>query len=355
MKNKISVRQVCFILTAYGAATKLLLYPTDAAHAVGNALIFSSLFNLILQSVIIWSVSYLSSRTDKTFFELLNNTFGNVAARVIYFLFGLYFLIAAIVPLEEQQLLVHDSFYDTIPSLIVFLPFFVFSVYAGVKTFTNVGRCADIVFPVFIFCSLAFLIMSVTEADFSNLLPVMAQPFGKVAGYSLSSLFRFSESAFLLMFMGHYKYKKCDAAKLTVSYVAGGLIVIFIMASFYSLYGPLTATRSFAINNISVFFPIVNFVGRIDYYIVYMFDAVVLFAIVLNVQMFVHCMCVTFNRDLKIIYSLCANAALVAIIIIFNNKFTAVQKFASQWQWIPAVLFAYLIPVLAWTLRRKQR
>ena len=355
MKDKISVRQICFILAAYNAATKLLLYPTNAASAVGNALIFSALFNLVLQTVIIWSVSFLSSRTDKTFFELLENTFGKVTAKVIYALFGLYFLMSAIIPMNEQQLLVHDSFYDTMPSLVIFLPFFIFSVYAGVKSFTNVGRCADICFPIFVFTALCFIIMSVSEADFSNLLPIMRQPITKVAGLSLASVFRFSESAFLLMFMGHYKYKRGDAAKLTLSYVGGGLVVIIIMAAFWSLYGALTPTRSFALSNISVFFPVIAFVGRIDLFIIYAFDLVALFAIVLNVQMFTHCMCKTFDKDLKIVFSLCANAVLVAVTFLAYNNYTALQKAAGDWFWIPAVLFAYIVPVLAWALRRRPR
>ena len=355
MKEKTSVRQICFILIAYNAATKLLLFPTSAASAVGNALIFTALFNLVLQTVIIWSVSFLSSRTDKTFFELLENTFGKVAARIIIAFFALYFLVSAVIPMSEQQLLVYDSFYDTIPSLIVFLPFFVFSVYAGVKSYTNVGRCADMMLPVFAVCAASFLIMSVLEADFTNLLPVLTQPIKKVAGYSLSSLFRFSESAFLLMFMGHYKYKKGDSAKLTVSYAAGGLVVIAVMATFYSLYGALTPTRSFAISNISVFFPVIEFVGRIDLFLVYAFDLVALFATVLNVQLSVHCMALAFNRNFRILYSLCINAVLVVISFIFNNKYVLLQKTIGGWLWIPALLFAYFIPVLAWALRRKNK
>ncbi len=355
MKDKISVRQICFILVAYNAATKLLLYPTNAASTVGNALVFSALFNLVLQTVIIWSVSFLSSRTDKSFFELLQNTFGNVVARIIYAFFALYFLASAVVPMNEQQILVHDAFYDTMPSLMVFLPFFIFSIYAGVKSFTNVGRCADMCFPVFVITFACFLIMSVTEGDFTNLLPVMRQPILKVAGLSLASLFRFSESAFLLMFMGHFKYKKGDAAKLTISYAAGGLAVIALMASFYALYGPLTPTRSFLVNNISVFFPIIGFVGRVDLFVVYAFDLVVLFAIVLNVQACVHCLCLTFNKNWRIVYSLCANAVLITITFLANNNYTMLQKIAGDWLWIPAVLFAYLIPVLAWALRRRSK
>lgn len=355
MKEKISVRQICFILIAYNAASKLLLFPTTAASSVGNALIFTALFNLVLQTIIIWSVSFLSSRTDKTFFGLLENTFGKVTARVIFGFFALYFLVSAIIPMNEQQLLVHDSFYDTMPSLTVFLPFFIFSVYAGVKSLTNVGRCADMMLPVFVLCAAAFLIMSVGEADFTNLLPVFTQPLKEVAGFSLSSLFRFSESAFLLMFIGHYKYKKGDSAKMTISYAVGGLVVIAIMAAFWSLYGALAPTRSFAISNISVFFPVIGFVGRIDLFLVYAFDLVALFAAVLNIQLCVRCLALTFNRNYRILYSVCVNAVLVVITFLSNNNYTILQQLAGDWLWIPAVLFAYLIPVLAWTLRRKTK
>lgn len=355
MKESISVRQICFILLAYSAATKLLLYPAHAAAAAGNALIFSALFNLALQTVIIWSVAYMSSRTQLSFFEMLQNTFGKVTARIIYALFALYFVMSAVIPMNEQQLLVHDSFYDTMPSLVIFMPFFIFSVYAGVKSFKNVGRCADICLPVFLITVTGFLIMSVGEADFTNLAPVLKQPFGKVAGVSLASVFRFSESAFLLMFAGHYKYKKGDAAKLTLSYVAGGLFVIAIMAAFYSLYGVLAPTRSFAISNISVFFPVISFVGRVDLFAVYAFDLVVLFAVVLNIQMAVHCLCKAFDKNWEIVYSLCVNAVLIAITFAFNNHYTVLQKLAGDWFWIPALLFAYVIPVLCWALRRKAR
>ena len=197
--------------------------------------------------------------------------------------------------------------------------------------------------------------MSVGEADFSNLLPVLTQPFKKVAGFSLSSLFRFSESAFLLMFMGHFKYKKGDAAKLTVSYAAGGLVVIAFMAAFYSLYGVLAPTRSFAISNISVFFPIITFVGRVDLFIVYAFDLVVLFATVLNIQLCVHCLVRVFNKNYRILYSVIVNGILIAMVFIFNHNFTVLQGLAGNWLWIPALLFAYIIPVLAWALRRKAK
>lgn len=352
-RDIISVRQVCFILMAYGACTKLLLYPSLSSSAVGNALIFSALIDTAVQAVIIWAVSFLSSRTDKTFFQLISDSLGKVTAKVVYALFALYFIFASIVPFSEQHLLVYDSFYDTIPSLTIFLPVFVFTLYAGVKCFTNVGRCADICFPVFVFTIIAFLAMSVGQADFSNLLPVMDTTTRNFAGYTVGSVYRFTESAFLLMFMGHYKYRRGDAAKLTLSYAVGGLLVTAFIGTYYALYSSLAHTRNFAISNISLFFPVVNFIGRIDLFEVYMFDLVVLFALVLNVQMSVHCLCHVFGARYRIIYSTCVNALLFIAVIIMDGKFAHLQVAALRWFWIPALVFAYLVPLLAWTLKRR--
>ncbi len=353
MKDKLSVRQICFILAAYGAATKLVIFPSYLATMAQNDLVFPVLINLVLQTVIIWSVAYLSSRTDKTFFELLGDTFGKVVARIVYALFALYFVFSAIIPVTEQQLLVHDAFYDTVPSLMAFLPFFFFAIYAGAKGLSNAGRCADICFPIFVISVILYLIMSVGSGNYGNLLPVLKQPFNKIAGSALSSSFRFSESAFMLIFMGNYKYKKGDAAKLTLSYAAGGLAVIALMVVFYAIYGPLTQSRSFILIDIAAFFPAINFVGRVDLFVLYVFDIVILFAIVLHVQAAVHCLAKAFNFYNSGVWSLAVNAVLIALTFVLTNRFNALYS-ASAWFFIPTLIFAYLIPLLCWALKRRK-
>ncbi len=355
MKNKLATRQICFMLIAYNAVLKLLIYPAMMAEAAGRDLIFPALFDLILQTVIIWSVAFLSSKTDKTFFELIEGSLGLVTARIIYALFGLYFLFSAIIPMNEQQLLVHDAFYDTIPSLWIFLPFFFFSIYAGAKSFANAGRCADVCFPIFAVAIVLFFGMSVGQAEFTNLLPVMKQPFKTIASGTLAGLFRFSESAFLLIFLGHFKYKKGDAAKITVSYAVGGVIVVILMGIFYSIYGALTPSRTFLFNNIAVFFPAISLVGRVDLIALYVLDIAVLFAVVLHIQACVHCLALAFNFENKAVLSIAANTVLIVLTFVLNHNFSALQDAASKWFFIPALIFAYLIPVLAWALKRRER
>ena len=352
---KITVRQICFILIFYTAASKLLLYPTMLSGYSGRDLLFSALINFAIQATVIWAVAYLSSRTGKTLFELITDTFGQVTARIIYGLFAIFFVVCTILPLFEQKLYVHAIFYDTIPTILIFLPVFIFTVYAGSKSFTNIGRCADVCMPIFIICIAFIFFMSYSEVDFTNLLPVLKTSPLNVLGGSLKTSLNFLEPAYLLMFLGHFKYKKGDAAKITLSYIFGALIVLAFLAFFYGIYGEITSSRQFAISKTSLYFSAIDTVGRIDLYVLYALEIVMLFALVLNIQLAVHCLVKCTGWDCPEILSLAVNAVLFTIVLVFNHLFTAMQTFYANWIWIAVVLFAIIAPLSAWALKRRER
>lgn len=351
---KISVRQICFILIFYTAASKLLQYPTLLSAYSERDLLFSAAVSFLVEGAAVWAVAYLSSKTDKTFFGLLEDNLGKTAARIVYGFFAAFFLLALIVPLFEQKQFVHAVFYDTTPSLMIFLPVFLFLVYVGSKGFTNIGRCAEICMPIFILMALALYAMSFTEVDFSNLLPVFKTPVLQVLGGSLKSAYYFAEPAYLLMFMGHYKYKKGDAAKLTLSYAAGAAAVIFFLALFYGIYAGIASSRQFAISKTALYFSATDMVGRIDLLALYILEVVMLFALVLNVQLAVHCIKMCSGWDCPEIISLAVNALLFIVLAVFNHKYTEIQKFYADWLWIVQILFTVAIPVSAWALKRRK-
>lgn len=351
---KISVRQICFILIFYTAASKLLLYPTMLSGYSGRDLLFSALINFLIQGTVIWAVAYLSSKTQKTLFEMIKDTVGEVAARIIYGLFALFFIACTILPLFEQKLYVHAIFYDTVPTILIFLPIFIFTVYAGSKSFKNIGRCADVCMPVFAICIVFIFFMSFSEVDFSNLLPVLKTPLPAVFGGSLKTALSFLEPAYLLMFLGHFKYKKGDAAKITLSYALGAIIILLFLAVFYGIYGELTSSRQFAISKTSLYFSAMDIVGRIDLYALYALEVVMLFALVLNIQLGVHCLIKCTGWDCSEILSLAVNTVLVTILLTCNHFFTAIQTFFANWLWIAVVVFAVIAPLCAWALKRRQ-
>ena len=352
---KISVRQICFILLCYNAVSKMLLYPTVLSHYCGRDLLFAALIDFAVQAVVVWAVSFLCSRTDKTFFQLLEGTFGNIFARIIYGLFALFFIAATIVPLCEQKLYVHTIFYDTVPPLLIFLPFFFFSIYAAGKKFTNIGRSADVCMPIFVLSMIFVFSMSVLEIKWNSFMPVLKTPVKDLFGGALGTVFRFAEPCYVLMFMGHFKYKKGDAAKMTFSYIGGALTVLLFLFTFYGIYGDIAQSRQFAVSKISLFFPAIDTIGRIDLIALYILEIVMLFALVLNVQLALHCVMQCTGYQNRVVLSLAVNAVVIILLMVFDHGFNNLHTFYAKWMWIAFAVFANAIPVLAWTLRRKER
>jgi len=131
--DKIKIRQICFILACMLPLTKTIIYPTTLVYDVGHDLLWSAAINLVAESLIILSVMLLSKKTDKTLFELVENTFGNVGARIVYGLFAVFFIVAAALPIMEQKSFVLTVFYENVPSFISFAPFFALSLFTRSK------------------------------------------------------------------------------------------------------------------------------------------------------------------------------------------------------------------------------
>ena len=342
-------------MLAYTVVSKILVYPTLLSSLCGRDLWFPALLSFAVQAVVVWAVSYLCSRTDKTLFQLIEGTLGNICARIIYGLFGLFFILGTLMPLSEQKLYVHAIFYDTVPSLLVFLPFFFFSVYAASKKLTNIGRSADICLPIFVLSLVFIFTMSLMEVHWDNFLPALKTPVKTLFGSSLATTYLFFEPCWLLMFMGHFKYKKWDAAKITASYIGGGLIVLFFLFVFYGIYGEIAVSRQFAVSKISLFFPAIDMLGRIDLVALYILEIAMLFALVLNIQLAVHCFVKCTGWENRNALSVIVNALLLAFIIIFDSKYNDLSIVFGKWMWIVFLLFATVIPLLGWTMKRRAK
>ena len=348
IKNNLSVRQICVIMCVFNAAIKLMLYPTTMAAACGNALWLPVVVDTALQTACVWAVCMLCSKTDKTFFELLSAAAGKWTARIVFVLFAIYFVLCTVVPMTEQQAMVHEVFYDTIPSLLVFLPFFFFAVYAGGRGLTNAGRTAEVCLPIFIVTAATLVIMGLVECDFSALLPFLRQPFSQLVSGCAGGFFRFNEGSLMLLFMGNFKYKKGDAAKISLSCAIGGLIVAAVCAVFYAVYSDLASQQYFAITKISIFFSAVSLTGRTGLIAVYALALAVLFAIVLNVQLAVYCLVKATGRQWHPAFTVGVNAVLIAITFVLNNKFALAQVMGSRYMGWITLAFAYVMPAVGW-------
>ena len=220
--NKIKLRQICFLLMGMMPITKLLLYPAILPYYSQNDVLLSAAINFILQGIVIGFVLWLSKRTNCTFLQLLQNTFGNIAAYIIYVLFILFLLLSSFSIISEQKVFVIHTLYENIPSYLNFLPFFIVSFFACTKGIRSIGRVADLAMPIFMFAFFALIGLSLFNINLSALLPIGGGKLGIFRGSLISSNW-YTDCLYPLLFLGHFQYEKKSFLKVGISYGIGAI------------------------------------------------------------------------------------------------------------------------------------
>ena len=352
--DKIKLRQICFLFAAVMPVTKMIIYPATVSYYAKNDLLLSAALNLLLMGAVLALVVFLSYRTDMTFFDLLQNTFGRVAARVIYGIFALFFALSALLPLMEQKGFVTQIFYENIPSVIAFAPFFGVSFFACVKGFKTIGRAADIALPVFATCFAVIILLALPEADFSALLPVGGGGEGIFRG-SLYGLNWYTECLYPLFFLGHFKREKGAWRKVGLSFLLGGAALLLFLGTFYGIFADIAVQQQNAIAQISKYTTAFTSLGRIDLLFIFALALVLVFALCIPAQLCVHCICKALGGIGPLLPAAALNLLLLVFIVFFKYSYLELQTFFTQSLWYVFAFFAYVLPAAALLLRKETR
>lgn len=353
--DKIKLRQICFLFAALMPVTKMIIYPATLCFYAKNDLLFSAAANFLLEGAVLALVILLAYRTDLTFFDLLKNTFGQAAARILYGLFALFFALSALLPILEQKGFVMQIFYENIPSLISFAPFFGVCIFACVKGFKTIGRAADIALPVFAVCFTVILLLSLPQADFSALLPVGGTGADGIFRGSLYGLNWYTDCLYPLFFLGHFEREKGAWWKIGLSFLAGAAAVLLFLGTFYGIFADIAVRQQNTLAQISKYTTSFTTLGRIDLLFIFALALVLVFALCVPLQMSVHCLCKAFGGCRPLLPAAAVNLLFLVFTIFFNYSYHRLQSFFTQNLWAVFAIFAYALPALALLLRKRPR
>lgn len=352
--NKISARQLCLFFSCMAPVGKMIRLPSILSEQAGNGLLLSALFSASLQLVVLFALLKLSERTNLSFFELVENTFGKVGKGIFSALFALYFVWAAIYPLLEQKSFVQSAFYDTIPAIIVFLPFFLFSAFACMKNLTAIGRSADLSAPVFLVSYFALLALSIPAGDIAALLPFREISLSKTALSSLHTLNWFSDSAYLLLFLGHFEGNKKTTAKVMIGYAVGTIFVLLFLAVFFGIFQSIAGRQNFAVTKIGKYHRAIGTLGRVDFLFAYALSIVLIFYSVIPLLLSVESLTHLFGEH-RLALSLAVNGVALLMVFLFNYRSELLYSVVNEKLFFLFLLFADIIPLCTLFFRRKSR
>ncbi len=265
MTYQLKTRQVCLFFIAFLPITKLFTLPSVLATFADEDMWISAILNALLDLATLVALIFTCKRANTNFYGMLEGVFGKIGAKIIVALYFIYFMLKAILPINEQKDYVEFTLYTLLPTTFYFLPFFIVALYCCTKKLRVIGRVADIMWGVSIIGLSLLFVLSISNADFSAILPIGARGFSNIIKGSFNGIPWFGDSLYLVFFAGEFAYQKKDGVKILLSYIAGLLIVIFFMIIFYSIFTSIAHRQRFALTEISKYTTVINNTGRFDY------------------------------------------------------------------------------------------
>jgi len=346
MIKQLKTRQVCFFLLAFIPVSKIFFLPSMVAKCSDHDLWLSVIFSFAIDFTVLAFCLYACKKNDLTFFALVENTFGKVGGKIVCFLFVIYFLLKAILPLNEHKDYVELTLYTLMPTKLYFLPFFAVAFYLCFKNFNALGRCADILWVVTILGLLILLSLSFSNADFSAILPVGARGVKNVIKGSYYSLNWFGDSLYVLLFTGQFTFDKKATVKIVVSYLISALLVVVFMIIFYCIFTSIAFRQKFALTEISKYTTVINNLGRFDYIGIFMILFSSIFSLSLPMFFSSKLLDYVFNIKKRWISPLIAVGGEFLIMIFFVRRLFAMESYIPKYCGVFFFFMSVILPVV---------
>lgn len=351
--NAVCARQIAFFAAFVLPIYKLLELPSLLARFAEGDLLLPALLQFFLQTGVIIALLYAASRSDKTLIERLEARLGKWT-RLIYGAYALVFLLAAVLPLLDLEKFVYAVFYDTSPTLFSFAAFFVFSAFFCTKGVKALGRIGDLSLFLFLFPFLSLIVMSLVEADITNLLPFFGQPFTSTVSGVTYTTPHFVDTLLLLPLIANLRFEKGDGVKITAGYCLGAVFTLIFLAVFYSVYSSIALRKHYAFAKIAQYFPVLSVVGRIDLIFVYMLCVVLFFYVATPLRNAVEYALKTSGMKSKTLLSFFINLAAFLFVLFCNKYYDRIYSFFGKYLFPVFWVFTLLLPLLLLLLKREK-
>ncbi len=352
---KVSTKQICLLLFALIPASKFLILPSVYANLAAQDSWFAGLINCILDGGML-AVMLLIIKKFKgmSFYEVLSFNFGKVTAKIVYFIYFLYFMLKGTVPLFEQKNFTEITLYETSPTVFTFLPFFLVCFYLCVKGLRTMARTGEIVFwfTAVAFCIIIFLSIGTFRPYY--LMPVLKNPLKRTLTAIYSGAMWYGQPIILLFLMGGIKIEKRFNLKIALSFISASLVCVLMFAIFTGIYGDISARQIYAITRMTKYSIALSNVGRFDFVATLLLSASAVLSLSAPLIFAVECLRMVFGSKRIWLLSLIVNAAMLAVLYFFRLYYQAVADMFERYFSPAMIALVYVLPPFVLLLRRNK-
>lgn len=351
---ELSFRQVCLFLIALVPVSKMFMMPSVLAKHSNEDLWLSALLNFSLDFITLFFVVLSCKNAKNTLIGALEDKFGKTKTKILFCFYLLYFLLKALVPINEQKDYVEQTLYNLTPTILYFCPFFLVAFFFCLKHLRVLGRTSDVVWFTTIVGILIIFALSLGNMDISSILPIGANGVSNVVKGSFSSFTWFGDALYLMFFIGQFKFEEGGTKKILLSFLCSAVVIVLFTIIFYSVFTSIAFRQKFALTEISKYATVINNIGRFDYIGIML----ILFSNIFSLSLPLYFACKILSYVFSIKYKWLSATIVIgiqAIVLIFFNQYVySIENFVMNDLGVFFLIFSNVIPIIISLLIKKE-
>ncbi len=344
--SKISARQLSFIVAVIFSVVKFYVLPAHVSAFSNEAGWQSLLVNYLIDFLLLLLCLYvIKNKTQKNVYETSVELFGKPFTKLIYIIYAIYFLLKAFIPILEQKNTISLTFYESQPTLLIFMPFFIVAFYILLKGVNAFARSVEIISLLWLAGLLITLSLSIPAGEYASLLPI-TQPIKKVLNGTLNAFIWFGDPLAILFLSEFIQVEKGLFKKTIIGYIVGATATLILVAVFYSIFQGIAQRQYYAPIKMSKYSITLSNIGRLDYFGALMFSAVSIYAMTLPMLVATVCINKVFSFKNNYVIPLLVTILQLLLIYFFQNEIFSNIKFVQTYL-LPFMLVAcYVLPLI---------
>lgn len=292
--KKVSVRQLCFIIVTLFSVSKFYVLPAFVSSVSKEAGYLATALNFAIDFLLLLTCVYIIKNTDKPLYQTSVERFGKPLTNLTFLAYAIYFIAKAFVPLMEQKNTISLTFYDSQPTLLIFMPFFIVAFYVARKGVNPFARSVEIILWIFALALIIIFSLSIPAVEYQSLLPVF-QPAKKVFNGAYKTMLWFGDPV-VILFLGDYLSEKKGIYKKTaIAFLISAVITVALVLVFYSIFQTIAERQYYAPIKMSKYSITLSNIGRLDYLGSVLFSLVSVYAISMYILVACECVNKVFN------------------------------------------------------------
>lgn len=346
MENKINVRQLCFVIVTIFSITKFYTLPAIVSGASGEAGCQALLLNFIIDFLLLLTCVYIiKNQPKKCLYDTSCWYFGKPLTKLAFFVYAVYFIIKAFIPILEQKNTISLTFYESQPTLLIFMPYFIVAFYLVVKGVNAFFRSVEIISWLFVAGLIITLALSIPSAEFTALLPIV-QPAKKILHGSSTAFLWFGDPVSILFFEKFLSSKKNLTKKSVIAFSISALITVVLVAVFYSIFQSISQRQYYAPIKMSKYSLTLSNVGRLDYFAALLFSLVSVYAVTMPILLSNICLMQVFKVKKPFVTGTILVLCETVLLFFFQNRIFENIVFIQTYLMPFLLIVCYAFPLI---------